>query len=210
MNIIIAGIGTDVGKTVVSAILCRALRADYWKPIQAGSLSDTDSHFVARMLEGEESTVHAETYRLIEPMSPHAAAKIDGVEIDLKALTPPTITSKKHLIIELAGGLMVPLSEQSSTIDLVRQLVCPVVLVANYYLGSINHSLLSLHLLKTSGIDVLGIIFNGEPNLQSRDIILKQGGVSALADIPQSDGIDTTFIQTHAEILLKHPAMARL
>ncbi|MFT5259851.1 MAG: dethiobiotin synthetase [Saprospiraceae bacterium] len=209
MNLIMAGIGTDVGKTVVSAIVCEALQSDYWKPVQAGALDNTDSHVVERLLSAGSTVVHPEVYRLSEPISPHAAAAIDDVEITLNKLTAP-LSSRGHLVIELAGGLMVPLSEQLSTMDLVQYLNCPVILVANYYLGSINHTLLSLHLLRAQGVEVMGVIFNGEPNHQSRDIILKQGATPILADIPFADKLDATFIQAHAKKLLKHPAMARL
>ena len=210
MSLIVAGIGTDVGKTVVSAVLCRSLNADYWKPIQAGSLGHTDSDVVSGFLADSEGfTAWPEAYRLTHPMSPHAAAKKDGVSIELNQILAPT-PAGKNLVIELAGGLMVPLSESLSTVDLIEKLAMPVVLVANYYLGSINHSLLSIHLLRALNIPILGIVFNRETNPQSRDVILSQAKLELLGEIPKAEKIDQHFIQQHAEKIQKHPAMARL
>jgi len=210
MSVIVAGIGTEVGKTVVATILCQALHADYWKPVQAGDLEHSDSHTVRTGLaEMREVKMWPEAYCLTMAMSPHAAAKIDGVTIELDTLLaarPPV----QNLIIELAGGLMVPLSDSLSTIDLVKRLSHPVILVANYYLGSINHTLLSIHLLKAHRVPILGIIFNGITNSESRDIILSQGNVRLLGEIPDVKNIDASFIKQHAKTIRKHPAMARL
>lgn len=215
MNVIVAGIGTDAGKTVVSSILCEAIGADYWKPIQAGDLERSDSHKVCELLEGHVGfRAWPEAYRLSRPMSPHAAAERDGVAIELTALFDAQPNSHnlngRNLVIELAGGLMVPLSQSLSTIDWVKQLSLPVVLVANYYLGSINHTLLSIQLLKSFGVPVLGVIFNGETNIESRDVILAQGDLELLGEIPKAEQIDKSFIQEHAEKIRNHPAMARL
>ncbi len=209
MNIIVAGIGTDVGKTVVSAILCQALEADYWKPVQAGELDNSDSHKIEKWVSRLDHTIWPEAYRLSEPISPHAAAKIDALEIDRQMLKAPNM-QQKNLVIELAGGLMVPLAENFLTVDLAQDLQSPVILVANYYLGSINHSLLSLALLKARKIPTLGIIFNGAPNLQSRDAILQESQVSLLGEIPSAEQIDAAFIKTHADQILKHPRLAEL
>ncbi len=209
MNIIVAGIGTEVGKTVISAILCQAINADYWKPVQAGSLDNTDSHFVSKLLgESSDCQVWPESICLSQPMSPHAAAEIDNLEISLDALCPPK--AQNHLVVELAGGLMVPLSNTISNIDLVKKLASPVVLVANYYLGSINHTLLSLYLLKSQNIQILGIIFNGKLNAQSQEIILRQGNIDLLGEIPHSEHLDAAFIKFHAKKIQRHPTMARL
>ncbi len=141
-------------------------------------------------------------------MSPHAAADLDGKEILLDDVELPT--TDNPLVIELAGGLMVPLSATLSTTDLIQKLQCPVILVANYYLGSINHTLLSLHLLRSKKIPILGLIFNGDANLQSREVILQQAEVEVIADIPLTKVIDKEFIQTHAKKIRLNPAMARL
>ena len=207
MNIIVAGIGTGVGKTVVSAILCEALKADYWKPVQAGDLDNSDSHKVQAMLTAcanSTSQVLPQSYSLSQAMSPHAAAQIDQVEVELDVLlqAAPASNDKnkdRKTVIELAGGLMVPLSQTLSTIDFVSALNSPVVLVADYYLGSINHTLLSLNLLAQRNIEVLGIIFNGEPVVASREVILLQSNAKLIAEIATTDNVnDSGFIQTHA------------
>ena len=151
-KIIVAGIGTDTGKTVASAILCKALKADYWKPVQAGDLDNTDSHKVKRWTS--ETIIHPEAYRLTQPMSPHAAATIDDLTIEASNLQIPT--TENPLIVELAGGLMVPMREDYLNIDWVASTGLPVILIADYYLGSINHTLLSLAALKSRQIPLIG------------------------------------------------------
>jgi len=197
-NLIVAAIGTDVGKTVISAILCEALKADYWKPVQAGDLDNSDTHKVKALVSYAGFKTHPETHRLTAPMSPHAAAQIDGITITPQDFTRPN-TAGRPLVTELAGGLMVPFSQDYLTIDLIADIGDPVVLVINSYLGSINHSLLSLELLKQRGVPLSGVIFNGETNPQSREIILQYSGASVMADIPQAETLDRDFIKTHAE-----------
>ena len=131
MKFFVAGIGTEIGKTVVSAILTEALKADYWKPIQSGALEDSDTHTVRRYISNAASVFHPEAYRLREPLSPHAAAAIDGVTIELSKLVIPE--TDNHLVIELAGGLMVPLNDTDLNIDFVQQSGLPVVLVSVSY-----------------------------------------------------------------------------
>ncbi len=167
---IIAGIGTEIGKTFISSILTEYLQADYWKPVQSGALDFTDSDTVKSLISNNKTVFHPETYRLTEPMSPHAAAAIDGVAIELSKFELPQ--TDNHLIIELAGGLMVPLNEQETNLDLIKQLNLPVILVSRNYLGSINHTLLSAEILKLNNIPVKGLIFNGEQNKASEDFIL--------------------------------------
>ncbi|MEO9872241.1 dethiobiotin synthase [Ekhidna sp.] len=191
---IVAGIGTDTGKTVVSAILCEALKADYWKPVQAGDLENTDSHKVQRW--SPNTTVHSEAYRLTQPMSPHAAASIDNVHVDEAELSIPE--TKNRLIIELAGGLMVPMREDYLNIDWVAKTGLPVVLVSNYYLGSINHTLLSLNLLKQQNIPLLGIIFNGQKNPSTFDVIMKRTGAKCLLEIEKEESIMPEIIRKYA------------
>lgn len=196
-KIIVAGIGTDTGKTVVSAILCEALKADYWKPVQAGDLENTDSHKIASWVP--EVTIHPEAYRLTEPMSPHAAAKIDKITIDETSLQLPT--SSNPLIVELAGGLMVPLREDFVNIDLVQKMRIPIILVANYYLGSINHTLLTINLLKERSIPVAGIVFNGEKNESSFEVIQKRSGLKCLLEIDREELITPEIIRKYASRL---------
>ena len=156
MSYIIAGIGTEIGKTVISALLCQGGRKgagyDYWKPVQAGDLENTDTHKVSEWVSREGFAAHAERYRLTEPMSPHAAAAIDGVKIGMEDFTRP---EGVNLVTELAGGLMVPLSDRLTNIDLCEVLGDPIILTANFYLGSINHTLLSLELIRARGLSCL-------------------------------------------------------
>ncbi|WP_436514739.1 dethiobiotin synthase [Ekhidna sp. To15] len=194
---IVAGIGTDTGKTVISAILCKALSADYWKPVQAGDLDNTDSHKIGKWAPGVE--IHPEAYRLTEPMSPHAAAEIDKVSIEESKLQLPS--TDNSLIIELAGGLMVPLRDDFVNIDWVQKTNVPVVLVANYYLGSINHTLLTLSLLKSRNIPVLGIIFNGEKNQSSFEVIQKRSGLKCLLQVDMEESITPEIIKKYASRL---------
>lgn len=194
---IVAGIGTDTGKTVVSAILCKAFGADYWKPVQAGDLDNTDSHKISNWVPNTK--IHPEAYRLSMPMSPHAAAEIDRLTIDESKLQIPH--TNNPLIIELAGGLMVPLRDDYVNIDWVQEINLPVILVANYYLGSINHTLLTLNLLKNRNIPVLGIIFNGEKNQASFDVIQKRSGLKCLLEVGQEELINPETIEHYASRL---------
>ena len=197
-KIIVAGIGTDTGKTVASAILCQALKADYWKPVQAGDLQNTDTHKIKRWVPSTKT--HSEAYRLTQPMSPHAAAAIDGNIIEENNLVPPNTTN--DLIIELAGGLMVPLREDFLNIDWVASTGLPIILVSNYYLGSINHTLLSLSLIKSRNIPLLGIIFNGEKNVASYEVIMQRSGTSCLLEIEQEKEITQEIIANYASRII--------
>src|SRR5688572_5738083 len=192
----VTGIGTDVGKTVVSAILTEALEADYWKPVQAGSLDFTDTHTVRKLVSNTRSFFHPETYRLQAPMSPHAAARLENRELDLSEITLPETSN--NLVIEGAGGLMVPLNNKFLVLDLLAKLQCPVVVVSRNYLGSINHTLLTLEILKSRQIPVAGIVFNGEPNPDSEDFILNYTGVSRLFSIPFLPELNAEIISEQA------------
>ena len=195
MNYFVAGIDTDSGKTLVSAILCEALGFDYWKPIQAGTPSDSDT--VRAWLPN--TITHPEAYRLMTPASPHAAAKIDKVSIDLEKIALPK--SKNGLIIEGAGGCLVPLNESNFVIDLVPKLNAEIILVSDLYLGSINHTLLTVHLLQTRKYPVKGIIFNGESNPESERIILKHSGYRCLLRIAKEPTITLETIRQYATVL---------
>ncbi len=193
-KIIVAGIDTGSGKTVAAAILCRALKADYWKPVQAGDLENTDSHKIKRWTP--ETTIYPEAYKLTQFMSPHAGATIDQVRIEeSKLLIPGT---ENPLIIELAGGLMVPIREDYLNIDWVASTRLPVILVANYYLGSINHTLLSLYLLKQKNIPLEGIIFNGKKNPPTFDVIMHRSGAKCLLEIKKEALINQDVINSYA------------
>jgi dethiobiotin synthetase len=200
---VIAGIGTEVGKTVVSAILAEKLRADYWKPVQAGNLDSSDTLRV-RQLTRHAGVLHPEAWRLNTAMSPHAAAEIDGVRINRASLELPqnSTLSSTPLIVELAGGLMVPLDSRPGdglcNIDLLRDWGLPVVLVANYYLGSINHTLLSVDALRRHDIAIAGLVFNGDAVNSSRSVIINLTGLPVLLDLPWADKVNKAFISDQA------------
>ena len=178
----ITGIGTGIGKTIASAVLTEKLQADYWKPIQAGDLAQSDSLMVKSLLSNATSKIHPEQYRLNHPLSPHLSAKLDGLTIDLDAFKLPNTANA--LIVEGAGGLMVPLNDQHLILDLIKKLNLKVILISQNYLGSINHSLLTINTLKHHQIPIKGIIFNGEPNLESEKYILNYGQIANLGSIP--------------------------
>lgn len=198
-KLIVAGIGTGVGKTVVSALLTEALEADYWKPIQAGDLENSDTLTVKKLVSNTKSKFHQETYRLHHPISPQAAAQLDNLTIELKNLAPPS--TGNTLVIELAGGLMVPLNDKLLNIDLVKNFQCPVLLVSQNYLGSINHTLLSLELLKHKNIPCLGIFFNGEENPSTENFILNYSNLTCLGRIPPLKEISASAIKQLANEL---------
>lgn len=201
----ITGIGTDVGKTVVSAILVEALKADYWKPIQAGDLDFTDTDRVKSWISNEVSVFHPTTYALKTPMSPHAAAEIDAVTIDLNAIEDPE--TNRDLVIEGAGGLLVPLNQEQTILDLVKK-DYRVIVVSRNYLGSINHTLLTLEALKARGFEPAGVIFNGEQVPSTESIIARQGQVRILGRIDEEPVVDQVMVSRYAEQF--KPILARL
>lgn len=167
----VTGIGTYVGKTIVSAVLCEQLNADYWKPVQSGDLDNTDSNQVRKLITNTQTVIHPEAYSLQLAASPHQSAKAQGVEIRGASITVPQ--TNHQLLIEGAGGLFVPLSSDFLMVDLIRQLDAEVVLVARNYLGCINHTLLSLHALASLQIPLKHVVLNGTFNPDSRDVILQ-------------------------------------
>lgn len=185
LRIVIAGTDTDVGKTVFAAGLTRALDGCYWKPIQAGLEPETDSDVVRRLSGLPPTRILPEAYRLKTPASPHIAAERDGVALDRARLTPPA--TEHPLIIELAGGLAVPLTRSLLQIDVVAQWRAPVILCASTRLGTINHSLLSVEALKRRAIAILGIAFIGEENRDSQRTICEMGGVKHLGRLANMD-----------------------
>ncbi|GAB2554338.1 dethiobiotin synthase [Spirosoma aerophilum] len=198
-QLIVAGIGTEIGKTVASAVVVEALQADYWKPIQSGGLDDSDTDTVRRLISNTRSFFHPEAYRLTQPMSPHAAAAIDGVTIELDKLIVPQ--TENALVIELAGGLMVPLNNQDLMIDLVKKLGLPVVLVSRNYLGSINHTLLSVDACRSRHIPLLGILFNGPAVPSTETFILSYTGLPCLGRIGQEEVMTKDVIKKYADSL---------
>ncbi|MBD2088743.1 dethiobiotin synthase [Microcoleus sp. FACHB-1515] len=191
----VTGTDTNVGKTVISALLTLGLGAAYWKPIQSGLDGITDTEFVRRVTQLDDSHFIPERFRLTQPLSPHAAAAIDHTTISLTDFHLPT-TDKSHLIVEGAGGLMVPLNDRDLMIDLIRWLNLPVCLVARSSLGTINHTLLSIAQLRRSQISILGVILNGEPNPSNRAAIAHYGQVPILGEVDRLDAIDPSTLKT--------------
>lgn len=190
-TVVLSGIGTDVGKTVVSAIVCEALQSYYWKPVQAGDLENSDSIKVDRLTSN--TTILEEKFRLKTPMSPHAAADIDGISISIDDFVVPKVDG--NLIIEGAGGLMVPVNNEGVTyLDVFEKWKLPVILVSRHYLGSINHTLLSIDALNNRQIPIEGIIFVGDEHPTTEEIILKSTGVRMIARIPLVDEITPAFV----------------
>lgn len=196
MKLFITGIGTDVGKTMASAILTQALEADYWKPIQAGDLDDSDSHKVQQLISNPVSQIFENSYTLTTAASPHLAAAIDGITIDLHHLKEPK--TKNNLVIEGAGGILVPLNEMDCIIDLIQK-DYKVILVSRHYLGSINHTLLTYEALKNRNIQLAGIIFSGDENKASEEIILKKTGAKFIGRIDNEPYFDQNVIQYYAD-----------
>ncbi len=192
MNLFITGIGTNVGKTVVSAILTEALQADYWKPIQSGVLEGKDSDTVKSLISNTKTVFHAETYLLQEPLSPHFAAKLDGVEIELDKIQLPKTAN--HLIIEGAGGLLVPINNTQYVIDIAKQFGCEIVLVISSYLGCINHSLLSIDYLKRNHFKIKALVFNGEFEPEVKQSIINYSSESQIIDIPTLNSLNKQHI----------------
>lgn len=183
----ITGIGTDVGKTIIAAILVEKLQADYWKPIQSGELNNTDTDKIKQLVSNSRSVFHPEAYRLNQPFSPHKSAALDGIKIDTTTIALPKTANP--LVIEGAGGLMVPINDKHYIIDLIKVFEAEVILVVQHYLGSINHTLLSLEILRSKGIPVKGIIFNGESDSFSEQAILTYSPFPVLGYIPFIENI---------------------
>ena len=197
----ITGISTDVGKTIASAIITEALEADYWKPIQAGDLDNSDSNKVRKLVSNNKSKFHPNSYALNTPMSPHAAADIDGVSIEISKIRVPipiAIGTKNHLVIEGAGGLLVPINDSQTILDLIKP-DYKVIVVSRHYLGSINHTLLTVNALKQKGLDV-SIIFSGKEHPTTEDIIKKMTQVPIIGRIDEEPYFDKNVVKEYAEL----------
>ena len=196
----ITGIGTDVGKTVVASIITTALEADYWKPVQAGELNNTDTikvkNFVTLANPKHKGIFHEEMYRLELPLSPHISAEKSGIQIENKKITLPQ--TQNHLAIEGAGGLLVPLTNSFLVADLITQLALPVFVVSKHYLGSINHTLLTLSELTRREIKIAGIIFNGSENKATEAVIQQQYPTVLCHRVSESPEISPEFISEEA------------
>lgn len=194
-KIFVTGISTGVGKTIVSAIFTEALKADYWKPVQAGDLDNSDTDKVKDLISNDITKFHPCSYELKSPMSPHAAAEIDGIRIDRFHINEPETTN--NLVIEGSGGILVPLNEEDTMFDIIMP-DYKVVVVSRNYLGSINHSLLTINWLQKKGYDV-SVIFSGAANPQTENIILHKTGVSLLGRIDEEKSFDKAVIKKYAD-----------
>ena len=181
-RIFVTGIGTGVGKTIVSAVLIDLLDGEYWKPIQAGDLESSDSIKIHQLL-GDGVKIHPESYRLKHAASPHWAAEQERLNIELAQIKVPNHV--KPLVIEGAGGLLVPINQKNCVVDLVQHFNSAAIIVSKYYLGSINHTLLTYEALLKRGIKLLGIVFNGQEIQGSRETILSMTGLSELFSLPE-------------------------
>jgi dethiobiotin synthetase len=196
MKLFITGISTDVGKTIASAIIVEALEADYWKPIQAGDVDHSDSYKVKSFISNKKTIIHPNSYLLNTPASPHLAAEIDGIAIDLKQIKEAD--TQNHLVIEGAGGVFVPLNGTDCVIDLIQP-DYKVIVVSRHYLGSINHTLLTIESLHNRKIEIRGIIFSGEENKATESIILNKTGVKCIGRIEQEPYFDQNVIKEYAD-----------
>ena len=196
MKIFITGIGTDVGKTIASAIVVEALEADYWKPIQAGDIDNSDSHKIQRYISNDKTVIHNNSYKLNTPASPHYAAEVDGTKIELAKITEPK--TDNHLVIEGAGGILVPLNDSDCIIDLIQK-DYKVIVVSRHYLGSINHTLLTIEALKSRKISVAGIIFSGDENKATEEIIIKKTNCNYIGRIDNEPYFDANVISYYAD-----------
>ncbi|UII78064.1 dethiobiotin synthase [Flagellimonas sp. CMM7] len=195
MRFFITGISTDVGKTIASAIVVEALQADYWKPVQAGDLKYSDSHKIEELISNSKTKIHMNSYALHTPMSPHAAAEIDRVTIEVDKIKEPN--TENRLVIEGAGGLLVPLNDSETIFDLIK-LDYKVIVVSRHYLGSINHSLLTIEKLQEKNLNV-GVIFSGDEHPTTESIILKKTGVTFLGRIKEEKVFNKEVVKKYAE-----------
>ena len=186
--IVVTATGTDIGKTVFAAALTAALDGCYWKPVQAGLDDGSDLERVGRLSGLPAERLLPEAYRLTTPCSPHRAAEIDGVTIDVDALEPPRCD--RPLVIEGAGGVLVPFTRQATFADVMARWQLPVVLVAATSLGTISHSLAAIEALRTRKVDILGVAFVGDAVEDSEATIADMGGVKRLGRLPMLDPLD--------------------
>ena len=191
MRVIVTGTDTDVGKTVVAAALAGALGATYWKPVQSGLIDGTDSNTVLA-LAGDSVRILPEVYRLQAPLSPNIAAAREGVGIDRNALTLPAVDGP--LVVEGAGGVLVPLADDWLSADQFAAWGLPVILVARTTLGTINHTLLSVEALRARGVEVMGVFFNGEENRETEECICTIGKVAHLGRLGRVEPLNAATL----------------
>jgi dethiobiotin synthetase len=189
MKVFITGTDTNVGKTLISSWIALHTGFSYFKPIQTGTRDGSDSFEVQKL---SDTKIYPESYAYKEPLSPHLAAKLENDMIDIEKIVLP---QSRNLIIEGAGGVLVPINDTHLMIDLIKKLGAPVILVARTTLGTINHTLLSLEVLRSRNIPVLGVIMNGEQNPQNSDSIELYGRTSVLAEFPKLESVSMNTLQ---------------
>ena len=192
----VTGTDTGVGKTVVASWLVTALDGEYWKPVQAGLTGETDEATVRRLTGFGAERFHASAYRLTKPLSPHQAAAEDGTAIELGRIAVPA--HRRPLVVEGAGGLLVPLNGRDFIIDLIARIGFPVVLVARSQIGTINHTLLSLEALRSRRLTVAGVVINGTPNAANAEGIASYGKVPVIAELPLMERLDRATVAAAA------------
>lgn len=199
----VTGTDTGIGKTVISAMLTLGLNAAYWKPVQSGLTEETDTEAVKRLTGLPNAHFKPETYRLTEPLSPHASAKMDGIEIKIDAFSIPDYEAD-HLIIEGAGGVLVPMNDEYLMIDLIKRLKLPALIVARSGLGTLNHTLLTIEALRNRNIPVLGVIMNGSKNVSNRKAIEKYGAVNVLAELEVIEHLDPNSLNSNFNKIINY------
>lgn len=205
----VTGTDTSVGKTIASALLCAALDATYWKPIQTGSSEGTDRRTVTRVAELPRTKVIPEAYCFAPPVSPHLAARRANKRIDIGTIQMPRLPSAENLIVEGAGGVFVPINEKELMTDLMRHLKLPVILVARSSLGTINHTTLSLAALRLARIEVRGVIMVGKPNIENRKAIEHYGRTQVIGTIPFLKRINKAALLRAFKNTFDHQALAK-
>jgi dethiobiotin synthase len=199
-GVFVTGTDTGIGKTVVAACLARAWQAGYWKPVQTGAATgDDDTATVAALADLPAERILVPAYVLQAPLSPHAAAELEGTRISMDAIAPPE--TPHPLVVEGAGGLYVPLNERDFMIDLMARLALPVLLVARSTLGTINHTLLSLAALRARALPIAGVVLRGPPNAGNRAAIERFGQVRVLAELPRIDPLNKDAIERLAALI---------
>jgi len=199
MNYFITGIGTNVGKTIVSAILTESLQADYWKPIQSGTNEGKDSDTIRDLISNSKTIIHPESYLLKQPLSPHFAAKIDGVEIELNKINLPI--TPNDLIIEGAGGILVPINETHYLIDIAKKYDFEIILVISNYLGCINHALLTIDYLVNHHYKIKALVFNGKFETEVKSAITNHYKGLPCIEIPTLEQLTKDNIKRVAETI---------
>lgn len=196
-RIFVTGISTEVGKTVASAIITQSLEADYWKPIQSGDLDYSDTHKVKALVSNEKTVFHENAYALNTPASPHLSAELDGITINIDSIQPPK--TKNHLVIEGAGGLLVPLNSTQTLADIIQP-DYKVILVSRHYLGSINHTLLTIEALRSRNLQVSGIIFSGNEHASTETWLLENTQIPCIGRIEVEPYFDQNVVAEYADL----------